>query len=133
VEDDLNVHTKVVPFRLPPSPPVFTSGQDTAVPLLYLAQFDSWATFNAIPVENWALVLAQCLRGGASAWFNGELATWTAANRKPTLHTIKEVFLRRWVGQNWQQQVRRCLTKFSFASCEGLSDYCSKVDRKSGV
>ena len=124
VHDELQVHNKAVPFKLPPNPPTYTHGGDT-MPFLFLAELQNWLVFNAVPVENWALVMAQCLRGPAATWFNLTLTTWTEKKQKPVCRTVKEAFLRRFVGQNWQTQMRTCLTKLKYAN--SVEDFVTKV------
>jgi hypothetical protein len=95
------------------------------MPFLFLAELQNWLVFNAVPVENWALVMAQCLRGPAATWFTQTMATWTEKKQKPVCRTVKEAFLRRFVGQNWQTQMRTCMTKLKYAN--SVEDYVNKV------
>lgn len=132
VETELDRIEREVPFKMPNNPPIFSEGVGV-VPLLFLAELDSFLVFNGVALENWALVLAQCLRGGAASWFNAELREWTDANRRPTAHTVKEAFLRRFLGQNWQEQVRSALSKYTFEHAGGdLHSFVSKVQQLNG-
>ena len=111
------------PFRLPANPPHFDDA--TQPPVLFLALYQDWAEFNGVPLKDWLLCLGQCVSGSAKAWFRSTVREWVDAAEEITCAVFRDAFLQRFLGDDWQSQVRQALDSFSYANVKSIHSFVS--------
>jgi hypothetical protein len=111
-EGELEVTHREVPFKMPVGAPTW---QPNTPPIVYLAHFSDWATFNGLAVKDWLVIMFQLLSGAARAWMRIRLEKWEAESATVTLSTFRDAFLHRFLGADWPFQVRAALDSFQFS------------------
>jgi uncharacterized membrane protein YgcG len=115
---DTTTHT--AQFRLPAGAPQYVEGRPSYI---YLVEFENWCQFNNIKLRDWLIVLQQCLVGSARAWMNCIMKEWSAVQAQITCRVFREAFLARFMGEDWQVQMRKVIGEFSFASVGSIQKF----------
>lgn len=122
VEDGLERKEETVGFRMPRNAPVYVDGVPAIV---YLSDFSDWALFHGLPLTDWLLVFFQLLSGAPRAWMRIKMDQWAVSGERITCAKFRDVFLHRFLGSDWPQQVRTTLDEYTHDQAPDLHQFLS--------